>query len=123
MEKYYSKTHEWVKINGDEAIIGVSNYAANELGDITYVELPREGADVIVGDPIGVIESVKSASDVYSPASGTVIAINHNLDDDPGIIGRSAEDKGWMCKLENIDLSEFDDLMTEADYEKYLKTL
>ena len=93
--KYYSKEHEWVKLDGDDAIVGI----------------------------IGIVESVKDSVDVYSPVSGTVIAVNRNLDDDPGIINRSPEEKGWICKLENIDLAEFDDLMEEADYLKYLKTL
>ncbi len=121
--KYYSKEHEWVKLDGDDAIVGITGFVAKELGDITYVELPREGADFIVGDSIGIVESVKDSVDVYSPVSGTVIAVNRNLDDDPGIINRSPEEKGWICKLENIDLAEFDDLMEEADYLKYLKTL
>jgi len=121
--KYYSREHEWVKLDGDDAVIGITGFAAKELGDITYVELPREGADFIVGDSIGVVESVKDSVDVLSPVSGTVIAINKNLDDDPGIINRSPEEKGWICKLENIDLAEFDDLMEEEDYQKYLKTL
>ncbi len=123
MIKYYSKDHEWVKVDGDEALIGISVYAAKELGDITYVELPKEDADVIVGDTIGVVESVKAASDVYSPVSGTVIAINKALDDDPGIINNSPEERGWICKLENIDLAEIEDLMDETAYAKYLKTL
>lgn len=123
MAKYFLKTHEWAKVDGDEAIIGISSYAAKELGDITYVELPKEGADVIVGDAIGVVESVKAASDVYSPLSGTVIAVNRNLDDDPGIVSNSPEEKGWICKLENIDLDELEDLLSEEDYQKYLKTL
>ena len=121
--KYYSREHEWVKLDGDDAIIGITGFVAKKLGDITYVELPREGADFIVGDSIGIVESVKDSVDVYCPVSGTVIAINRNLDDDPGIINRSPEEKGWICKLENIDLAEFDDLMEEADYLKYLKTL
>ena len=121
--KYYSREHEWVKLDGDDAVIGITGFAAKELGDIMYVELPREGADFIVGDSIGVVESVKDSVDVLSPVSGTVIAINKNLDDDPGIINRSPEEKGWICKLENIDLAEFDDLMEEEDYQKYLKTL
>ena len=121
--KYYSREHEWVKLDGDDAIIGITGFVAKELGDITYVELPREGADFIVGDSIGIVESVKDSVDVYCPVSGTVIAINRNLDDDPGIINRSPEEKGWICKLENIDLAEFDDLMEEADYLKYLKTV
>ncbi len=121
--KYYSREHEWVKLDGDDAIVGITGFVAKELGDITYVELPREGADFIVGDSIGIVESVKDSVDVFCPISGTVIAINRNLDDDPGIINRSPEEKGWICKLENIDLAEFDDLMEEADYLKYLKTL
>lgn len=123
MTKYYSQTHEWVKIEGDEAIVGVSAYAAKELGDITYVELPKVSSDVIVGDSVGVVESVKAASDVYSPLSGTVNAVNKNLEDDPGLVSNSPEEKGWMYQLENIDLDELEDLMSEEDYAKYLKTL
>ena len=123
MTKYFSKTHEWVDIDGDEDTVGVSAYATKELGDITYVELPKEGADVIVGDSLGVVESVKAASDVYSPISGTIIAINKNLDDDPGIVSNYPDTKGWICKLDNIDLDELEDLMTEDMYAKYLKTL
>ena len=123
MAKYYSKTHEWAIIEGDEATVGISAYAAKELGDITYVELPKVSSDVIVGDSVGVVESVKAASDVYSPLSGTVNAINKNLEDDPGLVSNSPEEKGWIYKLENIDLDELEDLMSEEDYAKYLKTL
>ena len=123
MTKYYSQTHEWVEIEGDEAVVGVSAYAAKELGDITYVELPKISSDVIVGDSVGVVESVKAASDVYSPLSGTVNAVNKNLEDDPGLVSNSPEEKGWMYRLENIDPDELEDLMNEEDYAKYLKTL
>ena len=123
MAKYYSKTHEWVVVDGEEATVGISAYAAKELGDITYVELPKVSSDVIVGDSIGVVESVKAASDVYSPLSGTVTAVNKNLEDDPGLISGSAEEKGWIYKLENIDSDELADLLEEKDYAKYLKTL
>lgn len=123
MEIYYSKTHEWVKIDGDEATVGISAFATGELGDITYVELPEEDSDVIVGDSIGTVESVRATSDVFSPVSGTIIAVNHTLDDDPDLINRSPEDHGWICKLENIDLVELEDLMDEDAYQKYLKTL
>jgi len=123
MTKYYSKSHEWAVIEGEEATVGVSAYAAKELGDITYVELPKTGSDVIVGDSVGVVESVKAASDVYSPLSGTVNAVNKNLEDDPGLVSNSPEEKGWMYKLENIDLDELEDLLSEEDYAKYLKTL
>ena len=123
MAKYYLKTHQWVKVDGDEATIGVSSYITEELGDITYVELPKEGSDLIVGDTIGVIESVQETSDVLSPMSGTVIAVNKYLNDDPGLVSISPEEKGWMCKLDNINLDELDDLMTEEQYRKYLRTL
>ena len=123
MAKYYSQTHEWAEIDGDEAIVGVSAYAAKELGDITYVELPKMRSDVIVGDSVGVVESVKAASDVYSPLSGTVNAVNKNLEDDPGLVSNSPEEKGWMYRLENIDPDELEDLMDEEAYAKYLKTL
>ena len=123
MDIYYSKTHEWVKIDGDEATVGISDFASGELGDITYAELPEEDSDVIVGDSIGMVESVRASSEVFSPVSGTIVAINRTLDDDPGLINRSPEDHGWICKLENIDLVELEDLMDEEAYKKYLKTL
>lgn len=123
MAQYYSKTHEWVKIEGDEAVIGISAYAAKELGDITYVELPKVSSDVIVGDSVGVVESVKAASDIYSPLSGTVNTVNKKLDDDPGLVSASPEENGWIYKLENIDLDELEDLLNEEEYAKYLKTL
>ena len=123
MDKYYSKTHEWVKTDGEEAIVDISEYAAADLGDITFVDLPREGTDLICGDSIGTIESVSASSDVYSPVSGTVTAVNHALDDDPGLISSSAEGKGWLYKLDNIDPTEVDELMSEEEYAEYLETL
>ncbi len=123
MDKYYSKTHEWVKTDGEEAIVGISEYAASDLGDITFVELPKEGTDLICGDSVGTIESVSASSDVYSPVSGTVTAVNHALDDDPGLISSSAEGKGWLYKLDNIDPTEVDELMSEEEYADYLETL
>ena len=120
--KYYSTEHEWVQIDGDDAYVGVSRHIVDSLGDISYVELPKEGTDVIVGDDIGVIESITESEDVYSPISGTIIAVNHNLDDDPTILNDHCEDKkGWLCKLENIDLAELDDLMDEEAYQQYVK--
>lgn len=123
MDKYYSKTHEWIKTDGEEAIVGISEYAAADLGDITFVDLPREGTDLICGDSIGTIESVSASSDVYSPVSGTVTAVNRALDDDPGIISTSPENKGWLYKLDNIDPTEIDELMSEEEYAEYLETL
>ena len=123
MDKYYSKTHEWVKTDGEEAIVGISEYAAADLGDITFVELPKDGTDLICGDSVGTIESVTASSEVFSPVSGTVTAVNHALDDDAGLINKSAEGKGWLYKLENIDEAELEDLMSEEDYAAYLETL
>ena len=122
--KYYSKEHEWVQIDGDEAYVGVSRYIIDTLGDISYVELPKEGTDVIVGDDIGVVESITESEDIYSPISGTIIAVNHNMDDDPTLLNEHCEDKkGWLCKLENIDLAELDDLMEEHEYKRYVAKL
>lgn len=123
MDKYYSKTHEWVMTDGEEAIVGISEYAVADLGDITFVELPKEGTDLICGDSVGTIESVTASSDVFSPVSGTVTAVNHLLDDDPGFIVENAEGKGWLFKLDNIDEAELEDLMSEEDYAAYLETL
>lgn len=119
--KYYSADHECVWLEGEVAYVGISKHAAEELGDITYVELPSIGQDLILGDTLGVVESVKAASDVYAPVSGTVIAVNDRLVDDPGLINNSAEEEGWICKLDNIDHDELDELMNEEAYEKYLK--
>lgn len=123
MAKYYSETHEWVSVDGDEAVIGISAYAAELLGDITYAEIPEEGTDLIVGDAVGDVESVGETREVYSPVSGTVIEVNRRLEDDPGLISSDPEGRGWICKLDNIDLDEIEELMDEAAYAKYLKTL
>jgi len=118
--KKYTKEHEWVLIDGDLAVVGISEYAAGELGDITFVELPDTGIDLIVGDVVAVVESVKAASDIYAPISGTVVTVNEGLDDDPGIINNSAEEAGWICKIDNFDVAEIEDLMDEKKYQKYL---
>jgi glycine cleavage system H protein len=119
--KKYTKEHEWVEIKGVEAIVGITAHAAKELGDITFVEMPPEGTDLIVGDVLGTIESVKAASDIYAPVSGTVCSINKDLEEEPAIVNNSPEGKGWICRLDNIDLVELEELMSEEQYEKYLK--
>ena len=119
--KKYTKEHEWVEIKGTEAIVGITAHAAKELGDITFVEMPPEGTDLIVGDILGTIESVKAASDIYAPISGTVCSINKELEEETAIVNISPEGKGWICRLDNIDLIEVEDLMSQEQYEKYLK--
>ena len=121
--KYYTEDHEWVEVNGEEAVVGISEYAADELGDVTYVELPEEDDDFIIGDRLGEVESVKASSDIYSPISGTVSQINESLADEPGLINESPEEKGWLCRLVNFDSSELDDMMNEDAYQKYLRKL
>lgn len=121
--KYYSEDHEWVELIGDEAVIGISEYAAETLGDITYVELPGEEDDFIIGDSLGVVESEDVSFDIYAPISGTVVAVNDALEDEPGLISDSPEEKGWLCRLADIDSSELDDMMNEDAYLKYVSTL
>ena len=121
--KYYSEDHEWVELIGDDAVIGISEYAAETLGEITYVDLPGEEDDFIIGDSLGVVESEDASFDIYAPISGTVIAVNDALEDDPGLISDSPEEKGWLCRLADIDSSELDDMMSEDSYLKYVSTL
>jgi glycine cleavage system H protein len=118
--KKYTEDHEWVEVNGDLAVIGISAHAAEELGDITFVELPEVELDVIVGDAVAVVESVKAASDIYTPISGNVKMVNNTLEETPGIINNSAEDAGWLCKIENFDIAEIEDLMDEDAYVAFL---
>ena len=121
--KYYTEEHEWVEVIDDKATIGVSEYAAEQMGEVSYVELPEEDDCFNIGDRLGEIESEKSAGDIYSPISGTVLMVNENLADDPALINESPEGKGWLCKLENFDSSELDDMMTEDSYLKFIDTL
>jgi len=121
--RYYTEEHEWVEINGDEATIGISEYAADELGEISFIELPEEDDDFIIGDRLGMVESVESSRELYAPISGTVVVVNDALADEPSLINESAEGKGWICKLTNIDSSELDDMMDEDAYLNYVAEL
>ncbi len=122
MIKKYTADHEWIAIDDDVAMVGVSKHASDKLGDITYVELPENGTDLIVGDTIGVVESVKSASDIYSPISGRISAVNINLEDYPSLINESPEDNGWICKISDFDESEIEELMSEKDYQSFVSS-
>jgi len=119
--KKYTEEHEWVEIEGDVAIVGISKHAADELGDITFVELPEKDLDIILGDVLAVVESVKAASDIYAPISGTIKESNLELDDTPAMINNSAESEGWICKIDNFDIAEIEGLMDETQYAKYLQ--
>ncbi len=115
----YSESHEWVKVDGNIAIIGVSDYAQSELGDITYVDMPSEGDVVARGEELGALESVKTAADIISPVSGTVIATNNAVEDDPSLINADPY-TNWIVKVEMSDTSELDALLSAAKYETIL---
>jgi glycine cleavage system H protein len=121
MEKHYTKEHEWVAMDGTLATVGISEHAAHELGDITFVELPQLGKTVKQFDTLAGIESVKAASDIYSPVSGKVVQVNDKLEDAPEVVNESAEQEGWICKLEVTDPGEIDTLMDAAAYEAFVK--
>jgi glycine cleavage system H protein len=119
--KYFTEQHEWVDVDGDTATIGISEHAAAELGDITFIELPEMGAALDKGEALGVIESVKAAADIYSPVAGIVSAVNEALEDEPELVNNSAEVDGWICKLEGVDASGVDALMTTEAYTAFLQ--
>lgn len=121
MQKHYTKEHEWVSLDGTVATVGISNHAAHELGDITFVELPQIGKTVKQFDALAGIESVKAASDIYAPVSGKVIEVNQKLEDAPELVNENAEEVGWICKLEVTDPAELGALMDTAAYEEFVK--
>ena len=123
MTTRYSKEHEWVKLDGDVATIGITSYAAEQLGDVVYVEVPEAGKKVAKGDGAAVVESVKAASDVYSPVSGEVVESNAALADAPQTVNEAAESAGWFMKIRVSDPSELDGLLDEEAYRDYLTTL
>lgn len=115
----FSESHEWVKLENDNtALVGISHHAQELLGDIVYIELPRIEQNIVANDTVGVVESVKAASDLYSPVSGEVIAINDAAINDPSIINNHPEDKGWLFKIKLDDITELDNLLTTNEYKK-----
>ncbi|WP_298436706.1 glycine cleavage system protein GcvH [Geobacter sp.] len=123
METYFTKEHEWVKIKEGVAAVGISEYAAHQLGDVTFVELPQVGKSVKQFEVLAAIESVKAASDIYAPVSGTVTRVNEALNDRPEIVNEAAEDAGWVAWIEMADPAELKNLMTREQYDDYLKGL
>ncbi|MEK7210470.1 MAG: glycine cleavage system protein GcvH [Candidatus Binatota bacterium] len=116
----YSKEHEWVLVEDHVAIIGITEYAQQELGDIVYVELPEIGEKIVKDDPFGAVESVKAVSDIYAPVSGTVIEVNDALPDSPETINDDPYGDGWMIKVEMSDKDDLKDLMSAEEYAEYL---
>jgi len=119
----FTKDHEWVKIEDNVATVGISQYAADALGELVYVELPEISAAYNKGDAFAVVESSKSASDVYLPISGEVLEVNENLNSEPELINNSSYENGWIAKVKVVDDSSLEDMMGEAAYQKYLEEL
>ena len=114
----YSKEHEWVALEGQIATIGITDQAQDRLGEIVYVELPGVGKKISKDDPFGVVESVKAASDIYAPVSGTVVEVNEDLPESPQVINEDPYGDGWLIKVRISDASELDDLMGDKEYEE-----
>jgi len=123
MTTRYTKDHEWIRLDGEVATVGISEHAQSALGDIVYVELPEIGRQVEQGGEAAVVESVKAASDVYAPVSGQVVAVNEALDGSPATINEDAEGKGWFFRLKPSSPAQIDALMTAEQYKEYLATL
>ena len=115
----YSKDHEWVRVDGEIATVGISEHAQEQLGDVVFVELPEVGRKVEQNAAMAVVESVKAASDVYAPISGEVVEVNAALGDDPALVNRDAEGAGWFCKLKIAKPAEFDQLMDAEAYRSF----
>jgi glycine cleavage system H protein len=119
----YTKDHEYIRIEGAEGVVGISDHAQGQLGDIVFAEPPPVGVKVKAGDPTGVVESVKAASDVFAPVSGEVVAINSEVEATPGLINEDALGRGWLFRIRLADPAELEGLMDETAYSDYLKTL
>jgi glycine cleavage system H protein len=123
MSRYFTEDHEWIDVDGDTATVGISEYAQEQLGDIVFVDVPEEGKELTKGDEAATVESVKAASDVYTPASGVVIEGNAELADQPGLVNEDPEGDGWFFKLTLSDTSELEDLMDETAYAAFVAKL
>ena len=123
MSRYFTEEHEWIDVDGDVGTVGISEYAQSQLGDIVFVDVPEDGKRLGKGDEAAVVESVKAASDVYSPVSGNVVVGNTALADEPALVNSDPEADGWFFKITLSDPSELDELMDEAAYEAFVAKL
>jgi glycine cleavage system H protein len=123
MTRYFTKDHEWIAVDGDEATVGITDYAQGQLGDITFVEVPTVGAIVGKGDSASVVDSVKAASDVYAPVTGTVTVSNAALEGQPELVNTDPEGEGWLWKMTLVDTDELSDLMDETAYKAFIAEL
>jgi len=123
MRRYFTDEHEWIDVEDDTATVGITDYAQEQLGDIVFVELPAVGDTLDKGGDAAVVESVKAASDVYSPITGEVTEINDSLEEEPALVNSSPEEDGWFYKMTIGDASELEDLMDEAAYKEFVENL
>ena len=123
MAVYYTEEHEWIRVEGDVATVGITDFAQGQLGDIVFVELPEAGRQVAKGGEAAVVESVKAASEVYAPVSGEVVAVNSDLEGTPGTINEDPAGRGWFMKIKLNDKGELDGLMTEEEYQEFVKSI
>lgn len=119
-ELKYASTHEWVRIEGDLVVTGISDHAQDALGDLVYVETPEVGQQITAGEQAGVVESVKTASDIHAPVSGTVVEINANLEDDPDFVNDDPYGKGWIYKIKPDNMADVEKLLSNSEYESGL---
>ena len=123
MTTRYTKDHEYIRVEGDAGIVGISDYAQGQLGDVVFVELPSVGKTLAKGDEAAVVESVKAASEVYAPVSGEVIEVNSELEASPGTVNEDAAGRGWFMKIRLTDPNELDGLLTEEQYQEFVKSI
>ncbi|MBB4015274.1 glycine cleavage system H protein [Chelatococcus caeni] len=123
MTTYYTKDHEYIRVEGDTGTVGISDYAQSQLGDVVFVELPSVGKALTKGAEAAVVESVKAASEVYAPVSGEVVAVNGAIEETPGTVNEDPLGNGWFVQIKLSDAGELDELMTEEQYEDYLKSI
>lgn len=123
MTRLFTQEHEWIDVDGDTATIGITDYAQSQLGDIVFVEVPDMGAQLARGGDAAIVESVKAASDVYSPVTGTVVESNGQIEEDPALVNTAPEGEGWFFRLRIADPSELEGLMDEAAYKAFIETL
>lgn len=123
MTMKYTREHEWIRVHGGEGIVGITAYAQQQLGDIVFVELPKVGKRIGKGDEAAVVESVKAASEVFSPVGGEVTAVNQSLENEPGKVNADAMGEGWFFKMKIADAKELDGLLDDAAYREYIATL
>ena len=123
MSRYFTRDHEWIEVDGAAGTVGITDFAQSQLGDITFVELPGEGSAVKQGDSVSVVDSVKAASDIYTPVSGTVTEVNGELEEQPELVNTEAEGAGWLFRIALADAGELGSLMDRAAYDEYVAGL